>query len=81
MINHLFDDTFFFIGHKNVQVGSVSGSVINWPPGSGSISQDYGSADPGPEKNNYGSATLRYLEPPCELCFLYTIPLASVADP
>jgi hypothetical protein len=26
-------------------IGSVS--VINWPPGSGSIIQDYGSADPG----------------------------------
>jgi hypothetical protein len=33
----VFENTFFFIGHKM--------SVINWPPGSGSGSQDYGSAD------------------------------------
>ncbi len=25
------------------------GSVINWPPGSGSVSEDYGSADPDPK--------------------------------
>jgi hypothetical protein len=38
----------FFNCHKNVQVGSGSGygSVIYWPPGFGSIIQDYGSADP-----------------------------------
>ncbi len=32
----------FLSGSKNGQVGS--GSVINWPPGSGSVNQEYGSA-------------------------------------
>jgi hypothetical protein len=27
-----------------------AGSVINWPPGSGSLIQDYGSADPDPKE-------------------------------
>jgi hypothetical protein len=34
--------TFFFIGYNNVQIGS--GSVINWPLGSGSLIQQYGFA-------------------------------------
>jgi hypothetical protein len=43
MIYYLFDYIYFFIGHKNVQVGFGSCR----PPGSGSGSQDYGSTDPG----------------------------------
>ncbi len=35
---------FIFNGHKNVKTGS--GSVINSPPGSWSVIQDYGSANP-----------------------------------
>jgi hypothetical protein len=47
-------------GHKNILVGSgsvsiFSGSVINWPPGSGS----YGFTDPDTERNIYGSTTLQ----------------------
>jgi hypothetical protein len=34
----------FFYVHKNDQVGSLS--VFYWPPESGSIIQEYGSADP-----------------------------------
>ncbi len=37
---------------------SRSGSGINWPPESGSIIQDYGSADPDPPRKIYGSTTL-----------------------
>jgi hypothetical protein len=40
MIYYLSDNIFFFIWHKNFQEGS--GSVINWHPGFGSVSQDYG---------------------------------------
>ncbi len=52
---HIFDND-----HKNVQVGSRSGaeSVINWPPGSGSVIQDYGTKNPDPKINNYESTTL-----------------------
>jgi hypothetical protein len=34
---HIFDNLFFGVGHKNVQVGS--GSVINWPSGPGYVSK------------------------------------------
>jgi hypothetical protein len=43
--------TYFFRGHKNVQVGSVSGSII----------QEYGFADPDPKEiftDVVGSTTL-----------------------
>jgi hypothetical protein len=45
--------TFFFISHKNVQVGF--GSV---DCSSGSVIQKYRSADPDSVGNNYGSGTL-----------------------
>jgi hypothetical protein len=36
---------------QNVQVRSKSGQIRNiWPPGSGSLSQDFGSADPNPKE-------------------------------
>ncbi len=46
---------FFFNGNKNVQVGS--GSVTNWPTGSGSGIQDNGFAVPDP-KEIFTDATL-----------------------
>jgi hypothetical protein len=44
-------NVFSFIGQKNVQVRKdldpdPAGTVINWPFGSGSVIQDYGSAVP-----------------------------------
>ncbi len=46
-IYNIYWQLIFFIGHKNAWVGSgVAGSAINWPPGSGSVIQDYGFADP-----------------------------------
>ncbi len=53
-ITVLFDNTIFLIGHKNVQVGSVN----NWRHGSGSVSQDYDSADPPDPKEIYRSTAL-----------------------
>ncbi len=49
MIYYLFDKIFFQWA-QNLQ--DPAGSVINWPPrtGSGSVSQDYGSADPDPSE-------------------------------
>ncbi len=38
--------TYFFNGQKNVQVRPGSVITCNWPSGSGSIIQDYGSVDP-----------------------------------
>ncbi len=37
---------------------SRTGSGINWPPESGSIIQNYGSADPDPPRKIYASTTL-----------------------
>ncbi len=55
-------DIFFPIATKMVRTDpDPAGSLINWPPGSGSrsVSQDYGPADPDPsEINIYGSTTL-----------------------
>ncbi len=44
MVYHVpvFDNTFVFKGHRNVQVRS--------DPGFGSVSQDYGSIDPDPNE-------------------------------
>jgi hypothetical protein len=50
MTYNLFDNIFFNC-LKNVHEGS--GSVIQWPPGSGSIIPDHGSV-----WNSYGSGTL-----------------------
>ncbi len=52
---YLFDNIFFYwywalkcLG--GIRIGHPAGSVINWPSGSGSVSQDYGSGDPDPKK-------------------------------
>jgi hypothetical protein len=45
-------EAYFFNTHKNVEDGS--GSVINWPPGSRSVIQDYGIW----QRNIYGSTIL-----------------------
>jgi hypothetical protein len=42
---------FYFIGHNNVQI--ESGIGIYWSHGSGSVSQNYGSADPNPKEIRY----------------------------
>ncbi len=40
---------FFSSDHKNVQEDpDPFGAIINWPPRSGSVLQDYGSTDPNP---------------------------------
>jgi hypothetical protein len=54
MIYYLLD-SFFIIGHINAQVRSgyrseSAGSIINWPPGSGSKRQDFASADSDPKE-------------------------------
>ncbi len=49
----VFDKILLSVGHKYVEVGYGTGSVINWP--SGSIIQDCGSGSVG---NIYGSGTL-----------------------
>jgi hypothetical protein len=54
----VYDNILFFIGHKNVQVGS--GSSVTWTSGSGSESQDYGPAYLDPNRNIYGSTTLDF---------------------
>jgi hypothetical protein len=43
---HNHEKVFFFFGHKNVQIGSI----IKRPLGSGSIIENYGSADPDPKE-------------------------------
>ncbi len=43
------------------------GSIINWPPGTGSVIQDYGSVDPDPIENTSGSTTLK-ISPLASLC-------------
>ncbi len=50
MIQRDFRNIIFSAGRKNVQEVPVpyldpAGSAKNWPPGSGSVIQDYGSAD------------------------------------
>ncbi len=49
MINDLFDNIFFFNVHKIVQIGFGTGPVTSWPPVSGFVIQDHGSADPDPK--------------------------------
>ncbi len=46
IILFLFKNIILLTVHKKVQVGS--GSVINWPPRSGSVNQNYGSANTDP---------------------------------
>jgi hypothetical protein len=48
----LFDNIIFHWAQKFPWDPDLSGPVINWPPGSGSVSQGYGSPVPEPEEIN-----------------------------
>ncbi len=51
MVYDVFDNILFFNGQKWSGWDPDSAiSVVNWPPGSGSVRQDYGSANPDPKE-------------------------------
>ncbi len=47
MLNHILTQNHFLKIFK--QCSGFGGSVINWPPGSGSVIPNYGTADPDPD--------------------------------
>jgi hypothetical protein len=59
MIFYLLDIILFSMAYKNVEIGSVSGSVIDLPPGSGYLIRDYGS---GSGRYTYAYTTLKQQE-------------------